>query len=73
MDRTLALSRAPRFAAAVLAAGVTWAVASGVVSLGADDHARLEVAIASRQPAVTVAVRDDRAAQSLVLAAASTH
>ncbi|MEO7243889.1 MAG: hypothetical protein ABIX12_01895 [Rubrivivax sp.] len=51
MNRTSALGRSPRIAAAALAAGLTWAVFGSVVSIGAPEHAQLVAAIASRQAA----------------------
>jgi hypothetical protein len=42
-------ARAPRLFAAALAAGLTWAIFGGVVSLGASDHEQRLAAVAARQ------------------------
>lgn len=67
MDRTPALGHAPRLVAAALAAGVTWVLFGGVVSLGAEEREQLVAAIASRQSAT---VRADILATPQLVAAA---
>jgi hypothetical protein len=72
MNQLRTLGRAPRLVAAVLAASVTWAVLSGIVTLDAGDHARLVAAVAERQRAAEFAQPGRVTIQPQILAAAPT-